>query len=957
MNSAAASSSQAHHRTTSGSSHISDKAEPPEASTQASSTKPTEPTTPVSTASTPPASKPADSPSRLGSNFWSSWISPSSSSAVAASSAMEKRSKPRRPSFEEFRAEEPPQARLIRLRGLFDTLLDEDDEQALAGGRAREEWMKSARRARYGAGGSLARGSLAPSDIRNSTVGFEACTMSHSPSTTAADHPSTSASTSSSSAASSTAPYPSSTSPSSSKETQLPAPPPPPRQSYAKELLNQCRKCREEIEAQRARLAEEAAKRAADPGWSSFWGLPTWLGGDKAEATKQDAIEASKGTLTAVKEKILPKSLTAPPKEQADASSASSSYLGSIGSYLGYGNSSSSADPEALEHGHNPPDMEHEAGWTGSGVWGLSAVGHKKRSADRDRDEKVRRGHKVDDDGGARQRQIEWEGFLAYAENKERELYKIFVEMDRNCDMRLDVQEIRTALDRAGIEVPQISLDDFIASLTSTRTSAHACGEKTYVTFPEFRDYLLLLPRKPSVPEIFRFYQVRKAFGLFGMGGIFAELAVGWGKTERGAAAVNFDGDVSLAGEEKKRESPAVKEAKRAEKLGKRQEAAAAAATKVVEETLESADSPASTTTVSSGDVDEAKQKAAQDAAAAVKTAHDQTVDEEEEEDDNDMIQGSVALKFLAAGGIAGAVSRTATAPFDRLKIYLITTARSPDVVEAAKAAAGGNGASAKAAGQGLGILREALFNLYRDGGGLRAFWVGNGLNCLKIFPESAIKFLSYETAKRAFAKYVDHVSDSRDISGTSRFLSGGFGGITSQLAIYPVETLKTRLMSSQNAKTSLQGNALLAKTAKDMWNAGGLRTYYRGLTAGLIGVFPYSAIDMSTFEGIKLFYIKYTGKEEPGVLALLSFGSVSGSVGATTVYPLNLIRTRLQAAGTPAHPTTYDGFWDAARKTYYREGFVGFYRGLVPTLAKVVPAVSISYVVYEQSKKRLGVQ
>ncbi len=154
-------------------------------------------------------------------------------------------------------------------------------------------------------------------------------------------------------------------------------------------------------------------------------------------------------------------------------------------------------------------------------------------------------------------------------------------------------------------------------------------------------------------------------------------------------------------------------------------------------------------------------------------------------------------------------------------------------------------------------------------------------MNCLKIFPESAIKFLSYETAKRAFAKYVDNVSDSRDISGTSRFLSGGFGGITSQLAIYPVETLKTRLMSSQNVKTSLQGNALLAKTAKDMWQAGGLRTYYRGLTAGLIGVFPYSAIDMSTFEGIKLFYIKYTGKEEPGVLALLSFGSVSGSVGA----------------------------------------------------------------------------
>jgi hypothetical protein len=38
---------------------------------------------------------------------------------------------------------------------------------------------------------------------------------------------------------------------------------------------------------------------------------------------------------------------------------------------------------------------------------------------------------------------------------------------------------------------------------------------------------------------------------------------------------------------------------------------------------------------------------------------------------------------------------------------------------------------------------------------------------------------------KRAFAKYVDHVDDSRNISGTSRFLSGGIGGLTSQLCEY----------------------------------------------------------------------------------------------------------------------------------------------------------------------------
>lgn len=102
-------------------------------------------------------------------------------------------------------------------------------------------------------------------------------------------------------------------------------------------------------------------------------------------------------------------------------------------------------------------------------------------------------------------------------------------------------------------------------------------------------------------------------------------------------------------------------------------------------------------------------------------------------------------------------------------------------------------------------------------------------------------------------------------------------------------------------------------------------------------GVFPYSAIDMSTFEALKLAYLRSTAKEEPGVLALLAFGSISGSIGATSVYPLNLIRTRLQASGSSGHPQRYTGVWDVAAKTMAADGWRGFYRGLFPTLAKVI--------------------
>lgn len=109
-------------------------------------------------------------------------------------------------------------------------------------------------------------------------------------------------------------------------------------------------------------------------------------------------------------------------------------------------------------------------------------------------------------------------------------------------------------------------------------------------------------------------------------------------------------------------------------------------------------------------------------------------------------------------------------------------------------------------------------------------------------------------------------------------------------------------------------------------------------------------------------------------MMAVLSFGAISGGVGATSVYracsyspfslaslrrapqltaltarppaAINVIRTKLQAAGSTGHPQEYTGFLDVMRQTHAREGWRGFYKGLTVNLAKVIPAVSISYVV-----------
>jgi hypothetical protein len=58
-----------------------------------------------------------------------------------------------------------------------------------------------------------------------------------------------------------------------------------------------------------------------------------------------------------------------------------------------------------------------------------------------------------------------------------------------------------------------------------------------------------------------------------------------------------------------------------------------------------------------------------------------------------------------------------------------------------------------------------------------------------------------------------------------------------------------------------LHGNALIIETAKKMYRQGAIRTSYRGLTMGLVGMFPYSAIDLGTFEFLKSKLAQHSAK------------------------------------------------------------------------------------------------
>ncbi|KAM5238228.1 mitochondrial adenyl nucleotide antiporter SLC25A23 isoform 3-T3 [Ctenodactylus gundi] len=240
--------------------------------------------------------------------------------------------------------------------------------------------------------------------------------------------------------------------------------------------------------------------------------------------------------------------------------------------------------------------------------------------------------------------------------------------------------------------------------------------------------------------------------------------------------------------------------------------------------------------------------------------------------------------KQLVAGAVAGAVSRTGTAPLDRLKVFM--------------------------------------------------------------------------QIKRAIRGQQDalHVQE--------RFVAGSLAGATAQTVIYPMEVrrelvtgfphqvLKTRLTLRRTGQ--YQG---LLDCARRILEHEGPRAFYRGYLPNMLGIIPYAGIDLAVYETLKNRWLQQYSRESanPGILVLLACGTISSTCGQIASYPLALVRTRMQAqASVQGAPQL--SMMGLLRHILSHEGVWGLYRGIAPNFMKVIPAVSLSYVVYENMKQALGV-
>lgn len=287
----------------------------------------------------------------------------------------------------------------------------------------------------------------------------------------------------------------------------------------------------------------------------------------------------------------------------------------------------------------------------------------------------------------------------------------------------------------------------------------------------------------------------------------------------------------------------------------------------------------------------------------------------------------------FCAGALAGAVSRTATAPMDRLKVLL-------------------------QAGTQRGSILGGLSGIYSEGaasgvmfGGFRAFWRGNGANVIKIMPEFAIRFVSYDAFKRGISK------DPEQVTVPERFVAGALAGCAGQVVVYPLEIAKTRMAVSRFGE--FRG---ISDCVSQIFRVGGVSGLYRGLGTSVLGIIPYSGVDLALFYTLRAKWMAShpEATEGPGVPVLLAFGAVSSTAGQLVAYPFQLVRTKLQAQGVPQTalggggsypPEEYSGMVDCFRRTVKVQGIKGLYRGIRPNFLKAFPAIAISYAVFEKTK------
>jgi len=274
------------------------------------------------------------------------------------------------------------------------------------------------------------------------------------------------------------------------------------------------------------------------------------------------------------------------------------------------------------------------------------------------------------------------------------------------------------------------------------------------------------------------------------------------------------------------------------------------------------------------------------------------------------------AENFMLSG-VAAAVSKTAAAPIERVKLLV---QNQDEMIK--------QGRLDKPYSGVVDCVQRTLKTE-----GVIPFWRGNLANVLRYFPTQALNFAFKDTIKSVFKTAKDAPQWKK--FGTN-ILSGGCAGSLSLMFVYSLDYARTRLANDAKGKGGeRQFNGLVDVYTKTI-KTDGIAGLYRGFTISCVGIFIYRGMYFGLYDSLKPILL---GEDASVLLSFLLGWGVTITSGLMS-YPIDTVRRRMMMTSGAA--VKYNGSIDCAVKVIKSEGFMSLMKGAGANILRGVAGAGV---------------
>ncbi|TRZ10024.1 hypothetical protein HGM15179_017086 [Zosterops borbonicus] len=293
----------------------------------------------------------------------------------------------------------------------------------------------------------------------------------------------------------------------------------------------------------------------------------------------------------------------------------------------------------------------------------------------------------------------------------------------------------------------------------------------------------------------------------------------------------------------------------------------------------------------------------------------------------------SFAKDFLA-GGVAAAISKTAVAPIERVKLLLQVQHASKQI---------------SAEKQYKGIV-DCVVRIPREQG-ILSFWRGNLANVIRYFPTQALNFAFKDKYKEIFLGGVDKRTQFwRYFAGN--LASGGAAGATSLCFVYPLDFARTRLAADVGKAGADREFSGLGDCLVKIFRSDGVRGLYQGFGVSVQGIIIYRAAYFGIYDTAK--GMLPDPKNTHIVVSWMIAQTVTAVAGLAS-YPFDTVRRRMMMqSGRKGADIMYTGTLDCWRKIARDEGPKAFFKGALSNVLRGMGGAFV-LVLYDEIKKYTG--